>query len=598
MLKIYYFLKKGCGLLNFFFFGALIILFFSNTHGQYCQIYEMRISTNPSITIRDILKTGDITWYFNSKCTTGIFANGDYWVLGPVTIDSITPHYDGSNNGWEINPVVSGGHGFQSGCYGAGFDSTLVPKLPFYADPKIYSPDSIISIVKTTVSTQGRQCIKCAEVITIVNKVPPGNGSLVFRPPYVGENKPYYFIKSIRRDLLPNNFMPVANMPSLEYIAKTFSKLRMDHKPGRMGVSLRPIQSNMSDYQPENTPAQNDAVLRFMMNDSFEKKLPALINFLQFGIDKVHTMLDGQTWPAGGGHQPGHLVVLAFTAVLLDMEEIKSILKNATFFHGSKYFSVGKHGLTLWGIPSTEKGYWNYFMNTKGDRSQRDPYRYIDGGKPSSEYQFITAQSHKGEILATHLMPKLKEAWNPVEWRMMQNYTDRWVLHGAWTIPDPYAPYDGIKENYGLTFGPDSEDSGNGIKGTGRFPGAHGNARDDGQYKSAYVTAMWKAYRKSASDASTTPPFVIITNPLNEKTIIDTCNITVSAFGINGIKSVHFYINDLLLGSVSDVIDIKTNKYSLPLDPDIVGKGNHLISVTATDSLNNINSDTIIVYYK
>jgi hypothetical protein len=34
--------------------------------------------------------------------------------------------------------------------------------------------------------------------------------------------------------------------------------------------------------------------------------MPALIAFVQFGIDKLHTIYLGQTWPDGGGHQPGH----------------------------------------------------------------------------------------------------------------------------------------------------------------------------------------------------------------------------------------------------------------------------------------------------
>jgi hypothetical protein len=40
-----------------------------------------------------------ITWHFNHDYTVGHYANGDFWVLGPVTIDSITPHFTGKYNG-------------------------------------------------------------------------------------------------------------------------------------------------------------------------------------------------------------------------------------------------------------------------------------------------------------------------------------------------------------------------------------------------------------------------------------------------------------------------------------------------------------------
>ena len=60
---------------------------------------------------------------------------------GPVTITKISPDYDGHNNGWEVNPVVEGGHGFQDGGYGGGFDPSLVPGLP-------YTAEKTLSIVK------------------------------------------------------------------------------------------------------------------------------------------------------------------------------------------------------------------------------------------------------------------------------------------------------------------------------------------------------------------------------------------------------------------------------------------------------------------
>ena len=109
----------------------------------------------------------------------------------------------------------------------------------------------------------------------------------------------------------------------------------MDHKTGVIGRSIRP-QDNMDDYQPANTPDQNNAVLRFMIKGPIEEKMPALINFVQFGIDKIHTMYLGQTWPDGGGHQPGHRVVLVAT-VMLDLDEVKEMLRDAEFFMEATY---------------------------------------------------------------------------------------------------------------------------------------------------------------------------------------------------------------------------------------------------------------------
>ena len=52
-----------------------------------------------------------ITFTFDKNYETGTFANGDYWVIGPVKITAISPAYSGGKNGWEVNPKVSGAQG-------------------------------------------------------------------------------------------------------------------------------------------------------------------------------------------------------------------------------------------------------------------------------------------------------------------------------------------------------------------------------------------------------------------------------------------------------------------------------------------------------
>jgi hypothetical protein len=445
-----------------------------------------------------------MTWYFDKEYKVGQFANGDYWVLGPVTITRIAPDFDGTNNGWEVNPIVTGGQGFQNQT-GYGFNPSLVPSLP-------YTTGGTVSIVKTTpTGVPGQVIIKGAAVLTVVADIPPGDGALVFRPPYVGTEKPFYRVADLKTNLLPA-YAPVTPMPTLATVAARFQPLQMDHKTGAIGRALRPAD-NMDDYQPANTPAQNEAALRLMMNDTLTDKRPALINFVQFGIDKIHTIYLGQTWPDGGGHQPGHLIVAAYAAVLLDLQQAKDVLRAATFFHGTRWFYRGRDSRVLWGGSGTEYNYWNYIMTGSGNRSIKDPYGYIDGGKaPEGSYQVITSQSHKGEILATHLMPALKDAWPATEWAMIQEYADRWVNIGQWTQPDPIAPYDGNPANYGVTFGPDPNNPGMAILGSGRFPATHGANKDGGQYRSLYVAAMWNAYRNVMPGTSITQWRVVATH--------------------------------------------------------------------------------------
>jgi hypothetical protein len=78
-----------------------------------------------------------VTWTFASTATFGQFANGDYWVIGPVTITSITPATTTSAgrtmNGWDVNPLPPDPQGYDScaGDYSAGD----VPALPYVASP-------------------------------------------------------------------------------------------------------------------------------------------------------------------------------------------------------------------------------------------------------------------------------------------------------------------------------------------------------------------------------------------------------------------------------------------------------------------------------
>jgi hypothetical protein len=126
-----------------------------------------------------------ITWTFSQACEVGQFANGDYWVVGPVSITSITPNYTGSMNGWMANPAVPHKQGFDSRGWGGGatFDAASVPSLPYLAQPNT----SIIKAVSLQTSTQTN--LKTAAVLTVVGAVPPGNGAALFRPPYFGTEK-------------------------------------------------------------------------------------------------------------------------------------------------------------------------------------------------------------------------------------------------------------------------------------------------------------------------------------------------------------------------------------------------------------------------
>ncbi len=478
-----------------------------------------RVNLSNAATATSVSQNG-ITWTFSTAREVGQFVNGDWWVVGPVTIINITPAFDGLHNGWESNPAVDNYQGLEAFTYGGGWDASLVPKLPYNA----VAGESLLKGVsiptgETMVTSCRGDCLRTASILTVVSTPPGAN---VFRPPYMGTTKPLYSTDDLHTELLPT--LPSIDVPpTIQSIVDRYKKVQLNHEKGGMGRAIRP-QDHMNDYQPENTTDYNNAIMRMMLNDSVETKMPALIQLVQYGIDTGYSILNGQTFPAGGGHQPGHRIVAAFAATMLDITALKAELNTATYFHEDEYIYEGSEGKGLWGEASTESGYWNYIMGLGGSRTQKDPYGYIDGGKCGMEYQLLTVQAHKGEILATILMPSLQSAWNPTRWAITRKYVERWVKNGIWSQLDPCAPFDGVVDNYGKTYGADSTNPGMCIldpdldyyngptdfacqagKACGRYPEKHTTMIDGGLYPSSFVRDMWDSYYLASTQQLATP---------------------------------------------------------------------------------------------
>lgn len=444
-----------------------------------------------------------ITFHFSQAEEIGQYANGDFWAKGPVTIIRITPDFDGENNGWEVNPVYSGKHGFQANCYGGdNFDPGLVPPLPYTAQPGQ-------SIVKTTsykesiVGGAFRPCLNSAVVLTVVASTPVNNGSTLFRPTYVGTNKKSYSVTDLQTHLLPS-LQTVENAPSLAEVFQYYQRVQLDHKGGGTGRALRPRQ-NMPNYGADMARNEAETVLRLMLDDPLEDKKAVLIAFVQAGIDIHGMVLSGQYWPRGGGEQPGHTLPYVFAAVMLNDVHMKETIREtarAKKMYNDYANQTGQNGRVLWGDKKSwgERQYWARFVLHSGSKTLADPYAYIDGGYyPGGGYQYCcTSMPWKGLSLSFHLMPPMKQVWNN---QQIFSYADRWVNFGAWTQPDPCAPHDGNWANYGITYGPDPHSPGDCIKdknpddGIGRFPTLHGSNRDEGHRSSDFQDTMWKKYR-------------------------------------------------------------------------------------------------------
>lgn len=477
-------------------------------------------------TTNQIIQHG-VTWTFEEEVPYGRYANGDFWVVGPVTITGVSPDYNGSSHGWEVNPSDPVAQGFDHRI--ADFDSSRVPELPYTAGP---GESLVKSVSLEPLDGDCRPCLKTAVVLTVVEEVPPGRGENVFRPPYFGVEKPLYFVDNLKTELLPSlNYS--GEPPPLEQIHGWFQRVQLDHKTNWVGRHMHP-EENMPDYGSSIASRTAVGALRLMLNDPVSDKMDGLVVYVQMGIDFYHILINGGSWPPNGGHCEGRKLPVAFAALLLDDPDMLDTVKNSGprdfGENGGMYFAENAQTVVYGQQDNTEERYWTNIVHRTGSRTSKDPYGWIDGGeRPGGSYQYCClSMPWKGSETALRLFPELVPIWNHPEF---SDYVERWVTFGAWTQPDPCAPPRGVcaggdnegadctsaneqdvctgenshcdlpalwDEEYGVSYGPDGEGGcildDDDSDGTGRFPHLHGTNADSGHYGSGFVDALWEEF--------------------------------------------------------------------------------------------------------
>jgi hypothetical protein len=459
-----------------------------------------------------------ITWNFGSERPVGRFANGDWWVQGPVTITGITPEYDSTakRNGWMINPSTTSAHGFDGEAL--DFKASLVPTLPHVA----CAGESIVKAISIPDGCNGKTCLQRAAVLTVVGEIPPDNGATSFRPPYYGKDKPLFSTEEMDANLsiLPRLSSTTAvdeYLPSLATARDNVNKVQLGHIPNWTGDEIHPIENfgGLTDpYGPDLSNINVESFLRMLIvnpGDSEAERREVAIALTQYGIDIYAQRSAGVEWVATGGGDLGFKLPAAFAGLMLDDQAIRDTVANAprnAFAESGQVLPANttQPGVPLWGQPTgPEAEYWTD-LTDEATRTIVDPYAIIDGGAiPGQWYQgCCTAQAMKGSALIVRLIPGLSEIWND---DANLEYADRWVDHGTWTQPDPCAPVSqGGGPNParpgecildpdltpGSTFAHYSCQPG---RECGRFPQLHGSSRDGGLHASALVDVAWSAYR-------------------------------------------------------------------------------------------------------
>jgi hypothetical protein len=314
-----------------------------------------------------------ITWTFDKPYTVGKFVTGDYWVIGPVTVVSVSPApgpapaNEPATSGKSIygttmlvtDPRMRNGSMIILGRdreadkgtgFGAqGYDSrglVYAPKLSVAFPLQLPVNQSLISSISTeTYDDKGKvstpyimapfssgpsrylNCAPTAEsvmsdaaVLTCLDKIPPDDA---FRPPYAGTEKPIYEVKDLHWDILPK-LQPVASTPDWAKMERVFERPWLDHLDTFAIQTCFPA-NNQPGYGREFSRMTSMAGLMLLLDVPQEQKQKLMIEYVQLGIDLHGLGVCGRNWISeDGGFWIGRKWPILFASLMLNNESLRT----------------------------------------------------------------------------------------------------------------------------------------------------------------------------------------------------------------------------------------------------------------------------------
>ena len=392
-----------------------------------------------------------ITWTFSADRQVGQYANGDWWVVGPVTITNISPKSVVSGgrtiNGTTINPnsAMFPNHGFDSSMAGdgLGYVASLNAGRPGGKDISASNPlvvpngSSVISCVSHPVATN-RPTLTDVSILTVVASPPPAGS---FRPPYCGSDKTHRWNKSaLRYGILQK--LTLSGAPTPDEMADQFERPWFELGTESAGRYYHPA-NHMPEYGRDMAHIIGDAMLALHLNYTDAQKETLYVRLVQWGIDLYGCAMTGGLWADNGGLNCGRKGGLVLAGLALNDPNILN------FADAKKEFIFAEDRQT-WYVTQSDVGRVMY----NGDGRLRETYRQEHVGLPewgekhasqpnrdasnwSAFYRDINYVAHLGEALAIRLTTGGYEAWN---WPAFFDYTDRsWSISSSAMRPFPAA---------------------------------------------------------------------------------------------------------------------------------------------------------------
>jgi len=457
------------------------------------QVYS---SANPPPTpvleelplLSQIVQDG-ITWTFSQPQRVGRFVNGDYYVVGPVTVVGILPLPTPTNglhgSMLNIRPNIQRS-GFDSRISSARYDPSLRVYPPITLTPgnKLISsrsagdtnPPSVMRPYDVSVSP-----VASVSILTCVDVPQPPDA---FRPSYAQGDTNIFLSRNLRRQLLPR-LAPVAHIPPYSEFEAYLRRPWVDS----VFFNFEVAAEYMASYGRENAYLMSFAGLLLTLDFPAEQKEPLLVYLVQYGIDLYGLIQQGHTgWQAHGGHGSGRKFPILLAGVLLGEDQMKAVQANfgedMQTILVTETLPVGSYTQSWHTLPQTVVYGGHVGVNGESVNPGWGPYEHLSptawkSTLGESYRRCCTSVSWVGEALAARLIPGMQAAWNHPQFFA---YVDRWMFS-----PDDPADLAAIQSATGMTVSTDFKQ------------GQSWRILSGGGYSKphrTFVDEMWAAYRQ------------------------------------------------------------------------------------------------------
>lgn len=275
-----------------------------------------------------------ITWTFKDPVRFGTYANGDFWVEGPVDIISIYPPSEKIHgrvkNGSMVNPDPELGpiHGFDSSVDVTTYRQDLNVARPNNKDLSASNPlrlgpgTTLVSSISYDLPANRPQLTDAALLTVVVSA--PAEGS--FRPPYCGTDKTSEFNFSQLDTSQLLTLAHVEDTPDMATVARQFQRAWIDFIPGWQQRDIHPT-NNMPRYGREIAMHVGIGALMLNLDFTLAEKRKLLVGYIQLGIDLWGIVEDGGTenWAPDGGISSGRKWPILFAGMLLDDDDMRNV---------------------------------------------------------------------------------------------------------------------------------------------------------------------------------------------------------------------------------------------------------------------------------